>query len=64
MHMEYPIWGAEVEKGVEAGKKLPRKIPSLVERFGANHTIDVEFLIIFKKFGICSISFEFFFKFS
>ena len=39
---------------MEAGKKLPRKIPSLAERFGANHTIDVEFLIIFKN-SVCAV---------
>ena len=34
---------AEVEKGVEAGKKLPRKFLRLAESFGANHTRDVAF---------------------
>ena len=40
---------AEVEKGVEAGKKLPRKFSSLAESFGANHTRDVAFFINLKK---------------
>ena len=34
---------AEVEKGVETGKKLPRKFPSLAGSFGANHTHDFAF---------------------
>ena len=35
--------GAETEKGVEVGKKLPRKFPSLAESFGANHTRNDKF---------------------
>ena len=35
---------AEVEKGVEAGNKLPRKFLSLAESIGANYTLDVAFL--------------------
>ena len=33
----------EVEKGVEAGKKLPRKFSSVAESFLANHTRDFAF---------------------
>ena len=33
----------EVEKGVEAGKKLPRKFLILAESFEANHTRDCSF---------------------
>ena len=38
-------WGTapEAEKGVEVGKKLPRKFPSLAESFGAYRTRDVTF---------------------
>jgi hypothetical protein len=32
---------AEAEKGVEAGKKLPRQFPSLAESMCGNHTPDV-----------------------
>jgi hypothetical protein len=32
------LW-AEVEKVLKAGKKLPRKIPSFAEGFGANNVM-------------------------
>ena len=52
-----------MEKGVEAGKKLPKKFPSLAESFGSNHIGDLAFFNkLNSDFCFEKIQFSFFAK--